>query len=155
MSGEVEQMRVLPSLVVVLTLHSVCFASGPYRLRVLVKEGDTIGGLTLTDLLPPSINNSGTVVFGAKYSQCRSSFCGTIFMDSSVLVKPGDTIDGFTLADMPRSPVISDNGTVAFLGLYAGCGDSALASSLHPPRSSRLRTTRSTGSRCGKSTASL
>src|SRR4029434_7251387 len=55
MSGEVEQMRVLPGLVVVLTLHSVCFACGPYRLRVLVKEGDTIGGGTTTARPSPLI----------------------------------------------------------------------------------------------------
>jgi hypothetical protein len=81
---------------------------------LLAKEGDKIGGQTLTSFGLPAINNDGTVAF------VGSSPSGTgIFTQRAVLAKSGESIEGLTLTSF-GPPAINDRGTVAFQSWLSG-----------------------------------
>jgi hypothetical protein len=96
---------------------------------LLVKPGDTIGGITLTGLFSiksaPAINNHGAVAFVGFFSGGAGAGIFTTRQSdgpgsqSSLLVKTGDTIGGKTLTDFGPA-AINNRGTVVFLGLFSG-----------------------------------
>jgi len=85
-----------------------------HALSIVVKTGDTISGLTLTNVVCPVINDRGTIAF-------MGSFTGGsgIFTPSRVVAKTGDTISGLTLS-LVSGPAINNRGTIVFFGFFSG-----------------------------------
>jgi hypothetical protein len=83
--------------------------------RLLVAEGDTIDGKTLTLLhSADSINNAGEVTFVAEFDG------GTgVFTQNRLVAQTGDAIDGRTLTEIKGFPQINDLGHVAFSAKFA------------------------------------
>ena len=90
--------------------------TGIFRRKAkVVATGDTIGGLTI--LGPNSdgqLNDSGEIVFASQYSGPNGTGSG-LFTPNRVIVQNGTTIGGLTLTGV-SAPVLSKNGTIAFIG---------------------------------------
>ena len=84
--------------------------------QTLVAVGDTIAGKTITSLGldTPAINDRGTVVFSAGFSNGSG-----IFSLSRLLVSAGQTIGHKTITGF-RDLAINDKGKLTFIGSFAG-----------------------------------
>jgi hypothetical protein len=110
-------------------------------LRLLVKTGDTIDGLTPLDFGTPVLNDRGTVAFigtfgssgslGSAIFGTRESDCGDV--RSEVLVKSGDIIASHTLqgvgSTVTAQPAIDNRGTVFFFASFDSRGEGIFTSS--------------------------
>ena len=100
---------------------TLVYAAEPaYTLTVLAQTGSVIGGKTLTDIGPPSIGNSGKVVFWGGFAGQAG-----IFTRSQLLVKTGDIIGGKTIQlatnfVMPGPVAINSHDTLAFPATFPG-----------------------------------
>jgi hypothetical protein len=84
---------------------------------ILAQSGEEIAGQTPVRFGPPSINDRGMVVFQGWLS---GKIATGIFTPTTVLAKAGDTIGGKKLTDLFFGPTLTSNGTVAFIGMFAG-----------------------------------
>jgi hypothetical protein len=106
---------------------------------LVVQKGDVVGGLALSGVTSPSLNNDGDVAFQG-YFPLQGSFApyGSVLFDSStgqftMVAKLGDIIDGRTINSL-GAPALNDSGDVAsIVSFYEGgtrgvlLGDSILA----------------------------
>jgi hypothetical protein len=83
--------------------------------RVVALTGDTIDGITITDLKLPVINNSGDVAFWGLWA---ASTAQGIFKENALVVKDGDVVDGKSLLFVGL-PSMNNLGDIVF---YASWG---------------------------------
>jgi hypothetical protein len=85
-----------------------------YQLSVVAKQGDIIGGKTLTGLDSATINNVGQVTYRGIFSDGKA-----LITSNSIILKTGDVIDGKTISDIGLSNV-NDVGDLVFVGSFSG-----------------------------------
>ena len=91
--------------VVFSTRRGIFTPAGP-----VVMVGQTIGGITLTAVGSPVINDAGTIVFQGIYGNGEFG----IFTPTQRLAARGDTIGGLTLTGDAVNPALNNAGTVVF-----------------------------------------
>ncbi|MEM1228738.1 MAG: hypothetical protein AAGJ40_23890, partial [Planctomycetota bacterium] len=86
-------MRFLPFAVVLALSHglisSLVCAQTPYRFDIVAREGDTVGGLPISDLGTARINDNGLIAFSGS-----SGSTSAVWSTSGVLLAEGQSLGG-------------------------------------------------------------
>ena len=90
-------------------------AACPYRLKILVSEGDTIGGKQVAYVRSLSVNDAGMVVFIGRCDNGRA-----LLTQTGLIATSGTVIDGKELFSIQGTPQINNDGTIVFQGKYFG-----------------------------------